>query len=107
MFNYILLEASVAKGFDVKQIALIASFVLVFYFFMIRPQQKRQKEQRGFINHIKKGDNVVTIGGIHGKIHDIEDNIVTLEVDNRGSKISVSKSAISIESTKRLQQPQK
>jgi len=107
MFNYILLEASIAKGIDVKQIALIASFVLVFYFFMIRPQQKRQKEQRSFIDHIKKGDNVVTIGGIHGKIHDIEDNIVTLEVDNRGTKISVSKSAISIESTKRLQQAQK
>ncbi|MHB9148080.1 MAG: preprotein translocase subunit YajC [Candidatus Amoebophilus sp.] len=107
MFNYILLEATVAKGIDVKQIALIASFVLVFYFFMIRPQQKRQKDQRSFIDHIKKGDNVVTIGGIHGKIHDIEDNIVTLEVDTRGTKISVSKSAISIEATKKLQQPQK
>ncbi|ACE05836.1 hypothetical protein Aasi_0420 [Candidatus Amoebophilus asiaticus 5a2] len=108
MFNYIiLLEATVAKGIDVKQIALIASFVLVFYFFMIRPQQKRQKDQRSFIDHIKKGDNVVTIGGIHGKIHDIEDNIVTLEVDNRGTKISISKSAISIEATKKLQQPQK
>jgi preprotein translocase subunit YajC len=109
MFNYILLEVSLAKGIDVKQIALIASFVLVFYFFMIRPQQKRQKEQRSFIDHIKKGDNVVTIGGIHGKIYDIEDNnIVILEVDNRGTKISVSKSAISIEATKRLpQQPQK
>jgi len=105
MFNYILLEAPVAKGIDVKQIALIASFVLVFYFFMIRPQQKRQKDQRSFIDHIKKGDNVVTIGGIHGKIHDIEDNIVTLEVDTRGTKINVSKSAISIEATKKLQQP--
>lgn len=107
MFNYILLEASIAKGIDVKQIALIASFVLVFYFFMIRPQQKKQKEQRSFVDHIKKGDNVVTIGGIHGKIHEIEDNLIVLETDTRGSKITVSKSAISIEATKRLQQPQK
>lgn len=107
MLNFILLEANTATGIDPKQIMLIASFILVFYFFMIRPQQKRQKEQRGFIDHIKKGDNVVTIGGIHGKIHEIEDNVIVLEVDTRGSKITISKNAISIEATKRMLQKQK
>lgn len=107
MFNYILLTANVAPGIDIKQIILIASFVLVFYFFMIRPQQKRQKEQRGFLDHIKKGDNVVTIGGIHGKIYEIDNDVIVLEVDTKGSKITISKSAISIEATKRMLQKAK
>ena len=106
MLNYTLLEANIAPGIDIKQIVLIASFVLVFYFFMIRPQQKRQKAQRGFLDQIKKGDNVITIGGIHGKIHEIDNDVIILEVDTRGSKITISKSAISIEATRKmLQQP--
>jgi preprotein translocase subunit YajC len=105
MLKYTL--GNIAQGIDIKQIALIASFVLVFYFFMIRPQQKRQKEQRGFIDQIKKGDNVVTIGGIHGKIHEIDNDVIVLETDTRGSKITISRSAISIEATKRMLQKQK
>ena len=104
MLAYTLLEINLSKGIDIRQIALIGGFVLVFYFFMIRPQQKRQKEQRSFLDHIKKGDNVITIGGIHGRVHEIEDNIIILEVDNKGTKISVSKSAISIDSTRKYSQ---
>ena len=101
MFNYILLEAIAKSGVPIQQIVLIGSVILVFYFFMIRPQQRRQKEQRNLLEQIKKGEQVVTIGGIHGKIYEITDDLVTLEIDNKGSKLSVSKGAISIESTKR------
>ena len=101
MLNNILLEATAKSGVPIQQIALIGSVILVFYFFMIRPQQRRQKEQRNFLEQIKKGEQVVTIGGIHGKVYEVTDDLVTLEIDNKGSKLSVSKGAISIESTKR------
>ena len=65
MFYSILLQAPAGRGFG--DIFLLVGLLAIFYFFMIRPQQKRQKEQRNFIAAIKKGDEVVTAGGIHGK----------------------------------------
>ena len=82
------------------QILMFAAIGFVFYFFMIRPQQKKQKDQQKFINDIKKGDEVVTIGGMHGKVSEISDNYVILDVD-RGTKIKFEKSAISLESSKK------
>jgi len=70
------------------------------YFFMIRPQQKKQKEAKNFISEIKKGDEVVTIGGIHGKVSSIEGDTIMLELD-RGFKIRVEKSAVSLEFTRK------
>ena len=58
---------------------LILIFV-VFYFLLIRPQQRKAKEHQEFLNNLKKGDNVVTSGGIHGKITGMTDTIVTLEI---------------------------
>lgn len=99
MFEIILLQApGIGSGGTINFI-LIGGILLVFYFFMIRPQQKKQKDQKKFINEIKKGDMVVTIGGMHGKIMSIDDNTVTLEVD-RGAKIKFEKSSISLESSK-------
>ena len=66
---------------------------------MIRPQQKKQKDQKKFIEEVKKGDHVVTIGGIHGRIAEIEGDTIILEVE-KGGRIKFSKSAISMESTK-------
>ena len=82
------------------QFILIGGILLVFYFFMIRPQQKRQREQRSFLEQMKKGTHVVTIGGIHGKIYEVAADTVTLEVDQKGAKITVSRGAISLDSTK-------
>ena len=64
MFNSILLQAEQGSGFGIQNIIFFAGIALVFYFFMIRPQQKKQKDQKKFIEEIKKGDAVVTIGGI-------------------------------------------
>ena len=70
------------------------------YFFMIRPQQKKQKETKKFIEEIKKGDEVVTIGGIHGKVYSVEDDTVHLELD-KGLKVKLEKSAISLDFSKK------
>jgi preprotein translocase subunit YajC len=67
--------------------------IVVFYFFMIRPQMKRQKELNAFRNSLAKGDKVVTTGGIYGKIVDIKDNTILLQVDDN-VKIKVDKSAV-------------
>ena len=101
MLNSILLDIPVTEGGSVHQFILIGGMLLVFYFFMIRPQQKRKKEQRVFLEQIRKGEQVITIGGIHGKVCDVAEDTITLEVDNKGSKITVEQGAISRESTKR------
>ncbi|MBW7847971.1 MAG: preprotein translocase subunit YajC [Bacteroidales bacterium] len=72
--------------------------MVVFYFFFIRPQMKKAKEQKKFREALQKGDKVVTIGGIHGKIAGIKDNTVILEVDT-DTKIEVEKSAILSDAT--------
>ena len=77
----------------------IGGILLVFYFFMIRPQQKKQKDQKKFIGAMKKGDMVVTLGGIHGKVSAMDDDTITLEVD-RGARIKMEKSSISFEASK-------
>ncbi len=67
--------------------------VVVFYIFMIRPQMKRQKELRGFRDKLAKGDKVVTTGGIYGKVVELKDNAVILQVDKEVN-LKVDKSAI-------------
>jgi len=73
---------------------LILLFV-VFYFLLIRPQQKRAKEHREMLKGIEKGDNVVTTGGIHGKVTSVAEDTITVEIADN-VRIKVSKEAISI-----------
>ena len=67
--------------------------IVVFYFFMIRPQMKKQKELRQFRDSLKKGDKVMTIGGIHGKVADIKESTVVIEIADK-VRLTVEKSAI-------------
>ncbi len=67
--------------------------VVVFYFFMIRPQMKRQKETRKFRESLKKGDQVVTTGGIYGKIAEVKETTIILEVA-KDVQIKVDKNGI-------------
>lgn len=71
---------------------LILVFV-VFYFFMIRPQMKKQKEMNNYRSSLKKGDKVVTTGGIYGRIYEVKDNVVTMDVGG-DIKLKVDKSAL-------------
>ena len=85
----------------VWNIVLWVGIFVVFYFFMIRPQQKKQKDQKSFIENLKKGDGVVTIGGLHGKVYAVEGTTVIVEVD-KGIKLTFEKTAISREATVKL-----
>ena len=97
----ILLQAAPQKGMDYLNYIFIGGIFIVFYFFMIRPQQKKAKEQKTFRESVKKGDSVVTIGGLHGKVFSVEsDDTIWIEVD-RGFKLKFEKSAISMEATKK------
>lgn len=97
MYHSILLQAE-SPGGNYSSLILLAGIAIVFYFFMIRPQQKKQKEQKKFLEEIKRGDQVVTIGGIHGKVLSVEDDKVVMEVD-KGVKLVMSKSSISQEAS--------
>lgn len=78
----------------------------VFYFFFIRPQSQKQKEQTSFVDSLEKGQKVVTSSGIHGQINKIEDTVVTLQVDNK-TFIRIERGAISKEMTDALTEPEK
>lgn len=97
--NYVLLQAGGGAGWS--NIIMMVLVVGVFYFFMIRPQAQKAKKLKEYREKLQKGDKVVTIGGAHGKVIDVTDNIVTLEVDN-GVKIKFDKTAISMDSTTQL-----
>lgn len=75
----------------------------VFYFFMIRPQMKKQKELKKFRENLAQGDKIVTIGGIHGKILEITDT--TVLISSEGTKIRFEKSAIAQTVADQLQEP--
>ncbi len=95
-----------AGGSDITSFLPIIAMVAIFYFFFIRPQQRKQKETKKYLGEIKKNDMVVTVGGIHGKIMEVSDTTVLIDVD-RGTKLLVEKSSISLEASKRLNEPDK
>jgi len=97
--NQILLQA--AGGGGMMNIAFLGLMFVVFYFFMIRPQMKKQKDQIKFKEGIAKGDKIVTLGGLHAKITSINDDN-TVMIDCEGTKLKLDKSAISMEATKAI-----
>jgi len=76
--------------------------IVVFYFFFIRPQMKRSKDQKKFRESLEKGQRVVTIGGIHGRIVEIQETTVSVEIDNN-VKVRIEKSAIAIDTSQTIE----
>ncbi|GHA63890.1 preprotein translocase subunit YajC [Pontibacter akesuensis] len=101
--NNILLQAPDAGM--LPQLLMFGAIILVFYFFMIRPQQKKARDQKKFREELSKGMAIVTIGGMHGKLVAIDDEFITLEVD-RGVRLVFDKTAVSMEATMRMQKVQ-
>lgn len=97
VMNYLML-AAINKQ-HLMQFLFIGFIIFILYFFSIRPQRKKYSDQKNFLNKLKPGMNVVTIGGIHGTITSIDENTVTIELNGRGTNIVIEKSAISIESS--------
>ncbi len=82
-----------ASGADWGFIITMAVIFVIFYFLMIRPQQKKQKELKAMLDNLAYGDNVITTGGIYGKVSGLADAIITLEIADK-VRIKVSRSAI-------------
>src|SRR3954468_7698314 len=93
-----------AQGGGIMSFLPLIAIVIVFYFFMIRPQMKKAKDQKKYIEGLKKGDKILTIGGIYGKIVEMrEDATIIMEVED-GTKMKISKNAVSQDATATLNQ---
>ncbi len=96
MLNILLLQGAgeaPAGGGGMMSLLMIVMLIAIFYFFMIMPQQKKQKKINAFRDSLKNGDKVITAGGIHGRIREIKDNTVILEIAD-GVRIKIDKSSI-------------
>lgn len=89
----ILLDAAPAGGSSYSFIILMVAMFAIMYFFMIRPQQKKQKQLQEARNAIKVGDKVVTAGGIHGKVKEVKDTTFTIEIAE-STRIVIEKSSV-------------
>ena len=103
---FVLLQAAPqSPGFGGFQFIFLGLMIVVFWLFFIRPQAKKQKQQKTFIENLNKGDKIVTIAGIHGKINKVnDDGTIELEI-SPGSYLKIEKSAISMEWTNQANKP--
>jgi len=112
-FTPILLQAAggaaapaAGGGGGMQQLLVIGLIFIVFYFFMIRPQMKQRKEAKKFRESLAKGDEVITAGGIHGKIYEVHDHTVVMTVED-GTKLRLEKSSISVGNRDRIENQKK
>ena len=82
-----------AQGFDWSLIIFLALIFVVFYFLMIRPQRRRQKEMQTMLSELQKGDKIVTAGGIYGQIESIDETSVLVKVES-GATMRVAKGSV-------------
>ncbi len=98
MLSTIILQAAGGSNMLSTLVPMVLIMV-VFYFFMIRPQMKKAKDHKKLVEDLKKGDKIVTTAGIHGRIVDMNDTTFLIEVEG-GTKIRFDKTAISLDATK-------
>jgi preprotein translocase subunit YajC len=98
MISAVILQAA-AGGNMLSTLVPMVLIMVVFYFFMIRPQVKKAKDLKKLVAELGKGDKVITTAGIHGKIVDMNETTFLIEVEG-GTKIRFDKSAISLDATK-------
>ncbi len=91
--SLILLQAEKTAANPMNSLIFFGVIIVIFYFFMIRPQMKKQKELKNYRESLKKGDKVVTAGGIYGRIAEVSDRTVLLEID-QSVKIKLDKGSI-------------
>jgi preprotein translocase subunit YajC len=104
MKNAMIQLAAEPQGGGMMNLVMMGAIVIVFYFFMIRPQMKKAKEQKKYIEALKKGDQVLTIGGIYGKIIEVRDDATFIMEIEDGSRMKISKNAVSNEASATLNQ---
>ncbi len=94
------------KGGSSGTLIMMGLMILVFWLFMIRPQAKKAKKQKEFINNLQKGDKIVTIAGIHGTVNKVNDDATLMLETSPGSYIKIERSAISMEWTANINKPE-
>jgi preprotein translocase subunit YajC len=92
---------------QLTQFAPIILMFIVVYFFMIRPQMKRAKQEKQFSSDLKKGDRIVTKSGMHGKIIDFSEKQNAVIIETGAGKITFDRSSISMEMSRKLNEPAK
>ena len=92
---------------DLGQFLPLLLIFAVAYFFMIRPQMKRQKEEKKFAESLKKGDKIITKSGMHGKVVDLNDKDFSCIIETMAGRLKFDRSAISMELSKKLNPPAK
>lgn len=93
MLNTVLLQASDGGNGGMMSLIMIVALIAIFYFFMVAPQQKKQKKINAFRDSLKNGDKVMTAGGIYGRVREVKDNTVILEIAD-GVRIKIDKNSI-------------
>ena len=92
---------------DIGQFLPMILIFVVAYFFMIRPQMKRQKDEKKFSAELKRGDRVITKSGLHGKVVDLNEKDFSCVLETMAGKLKFDRSAISMEMSKKLNNPEK
>lgn len=105
-FIFLLMPEDGGEGGSTSFFIMIALMIVVFYFFMIRPQMKKSKEQKNFREGLKKGDKIITIGGIHGKILEVKETTLIIETEGQG-RLKIEKSAAAADNTAMIGQDKK
>jgi len=103
MLNFVFLmqPQEGSEGGGTSFFIMILLMIVVFYFFMIRPQMKKSKDQKKFREALKKGDKVITIGGIHGKILEVKETAIIIETEGQG-RLKIEKSAAAMDTASQL-----
>ena len=91
--SFFLQKGAEGGGANIMTFVMMGGIFVVFYFFFIRPQQKKQKEEKQFRESLQKGDKIITLGGIYGKITSVDDTTILIEVDE-GVKLKMDKSSV-------------
>ena len=104
MYLTILLQSQ--GNMAMQQFLMLGLIIVIMYFFMLRPQMKKMKVEKQFKESINKGDKVVTIGGVHGKITEVGETFFILEIDNN-VRVKIDKSAVSAEASKQYKKNKK
>jgi preprotein translocase subunit YajC len=96
LLSIILMQQQEGKGGGYSSFIMLILIIVIFFLFFIRPQMKKTKEQKKFREALKKGDKIITIGGIHGKILEVRTTSFIIEVEG-GNHLKIERSAVAME----------
>ncbi len=98
LYNYLIAMAPQADGAGggsmISTVVMFSLIIFIFYFMIIRPQQKRAKERQSLLEGVKKGDKIITVGGVHGTVVGMEEKTLLIEISD-GVKVKYEKTAVS------------